>query len=76
MAADGARSAIWAIGQACYTYSTVVYHNVQTAALPSDFRFLVYGIFVLLAGPVRSAMTRINCHLDCGRGAGDARHCP
>jgi diguanylate cyclase (GGDEF)-like protein len=40
---------IWAIGQGCYTYSTVVYHNVQTAALPSDFWFLVYGIFVLLA---------------------------
>ena len=40
---------IWAIGQGCYTYATVVYHNVQTAALPSDFWFLVYGIFVLLA---------------------------
>jgi diguanylate cyclase (GGDEF)-like protein len=40
---------IWATGQACYTYGTVVYHNVQTAALPSDFWFLVYGIFVLLA---------------------------
>ncbi|HEY3990828.1 MAG TPA: GGDEF domain-containing protein [Acidobacteriaceae bacterium] len=40
---------IWAIGQGCYTYSTVFHHNVQTAALPSDFWFLVYGIFVLLA---------------------------
>jgi diguanylate cyclase (GGDEF)-like protein len=40
---------IWAIGQGCFTYGTVVYHNVQTAALPSDFWFLVYGIFVLLA---------------------------
>ena len=40
---------IWGTGQACYTYGTVVYHNVQTAALPSDFWFLVYGIFVLLA---------------------------
>jgi diguanylate cyclase (GGDEF)-like protein len=40
---------IWAIGQGCFTYGTLVYHNVQTAALPSDFWFLVYGIFVLLA---------------------------
>jgi diguanylate cyclase (GGDEF)-like protein len=40
---------IWSIGQACYTYSTVLHHNLQTAALPSDFWFLVYGIFVLLA---------------------------
>ncbi|HZD45621.1 MAG TPA: hypothetical protein VE109_06040, partial [Acidobacteriaceae bacterium] len=40
---------LWATGQACYTYGTLVYHNVQTAALPSDFWFLVYGIFVLLA---------------------------
>ncbi len=40
---------IWATGQGCYTYGAVVYHNVQTAALPSDFWFLVYGIFVLLA---------------------------
>jgi diguanylate cyclase (GGDEF)-like protein len=40
---------IWAIGQGCFTYGTVRYHNVQTAALPSDFWFLVYGIFVLLA---------------------------
>ena len=40
---------IWATGQACFTYGTLVYHNVQTAALPSDFWFLVYGIFVLLA---------------------------
>jgi diguanylate cyclase (GGDEF)-like protein len=40
---------IWSIGQGCYTYGTLKYHNVQTAALPSDFWFLVYGIFVLLA---------------------------
>jgi diguanylate cyclase (GGDEF)-like protein len=40
---------IWAIGQGCFTYGSLVYHNVQTAALPSDFWFLVYGIFVLLA---------------------------
>src|SRR6202000_2312859 len=40
---------IWAIGQGCFTYGSVVYHNVQTSALPSDFWFLVYGIFVLLA---------------------------
>ena len=40
---------LWAIGQGCYTYGTVVHHDVQTAALPSDFWFLVYGIFVLLA---------------------------
>jgi diguanylate cyclase (GGDEF)-like protein len=40
---------IWAVGQGCYTYGTVLQHNVQTAALPSDFWFLVYGIFVLLA---------------------------
>jgi diguanylate cyclase (GGDEF)-like protein len=40
---------IWSIGQGCFTYGSVVYHNVQTAALPSDFWFLVYGIFVLLA---------------------------
>ena len=40
---------LWATGQACFTYGTLVYHNVQTAALPSDFWFLVYGIFVLLA---------------------------
>lgn len=40
---------IWGIGQGFYTYGTVLRHNVQTAALPSDFWFLVYGIFVLLA---------------------------
>lgn len=40
---------LWAVGQGCYMYGTVVHHNVQTAALPSDFWFLVYGIFVLLA---------------------------
>jgi diguanylate cyclase (GGDEF)-like protein len=40
---------IWAIGQGWYTYGTVLQHDVQTAALPSDFWFMVYGIFVLLA---------------------------
>jgi diguanylate cyclase (GGDEF)-like protein len=45
----GVGLAIWAIGQGVYTYGTVVHHDVQTSALPSDFWFLVYGIFVLLA---------------------------
>ncbi len=40
---------IWGVGQGFYTYGTVLRHNLQTAALPSDFWFLVYGIFVLLA---------------------------
>jgi diguanylate cyclase (GGDEF)-like protein len=40
---------IWAIGQGYFTYGSLVYHNLQTEALPSDFWFLVYGIFVLLA---------------------------
>ena len=45
----GVGLAIWAIGQGCYTYDTVMHRDLQTAALPSDFWFLVYGIFVLLA---------------------------
>jgi diguanylate cyclase (GGDEF)-like protein len=45
----GVGLAIWAIGQGVFTYGTIVHHNVQTAALPSDFWFVVYGIFVLLA---------------------------
>jgi diguanylate cyclase (GGDEF)-like protein len=40
---------IWAIGQGWYTYGTVLGYDVQTGAVPSDFWFLVYGIFVLLA---------------------------
>jgi diguanylate cyclase (GGDEF)-like protein len=40
---------IWAIGQGWYTYATLMQVNLQTAAVPSDFWFLVYGIFVLLA---------------------------
>lgn len=40
---------IWAVGQGCYTYTTVISRTVQQFALPSDFWFLTYGIFVLLA---------------------------
>ncbi len=45
----GVGLAIWAIGQGCFTYVDIVHHEIQAVALPSDFWFLVYGIFLLLA---------------------------
>ncbi len=40
---------VWATGQGCYIYTIISDHPGQTSALPSDFWFLTYGIFVLLA---------------------------
>lgn len=45
----GVGLAIWAVGQGSYTFADALHHDIETAAVPADFWFLVYGIFLLLA---------------------------